>query len=629
MSKWSYEIVRNFNRRGQLIDQDSIWNIIVEEGEHSQLYNSVFLYKQSDKDSIESRSSMANLSYDRWAQWIPIDIDKGDSSDEQVNKEFKEILLAIENFGLCSENYNLWYSGTGYHIDIHSGCFNIKPSKDYPFMIRGTIDNLIPGTDLAIYTTSGLIRMPFSKNNKKSLERPRYKIYLTREEAFSLSAQEIITIAEDPANLPDRRKLYLEEQEDKYGEGELTDYVLKETPKVRTYNNKVLEPFNVVSCVYRILSKGPQKGSRNNMVLRLASFCARAGLPSRFAKAVILDWNDNSLDEDIVIKNIEYTYAKGYRYGCNDEILQKYCSTRCVHYKSKDLELEYMSSDDMQKVLEERMAMNPAELGYIPLTKMLGLPETEDCDIMPGELVTIIGGTGVNKSGFVQNIILGLDFVNNVIKEEYQLPTVLFSPELSPWLTQRRHLQILADLPKEKIMSMSSVIKAYKEYGKQLDHIQVVAKEMWLHHIERAIMETNAKLIVVDYAELVGVKGSSNKITVRLQELYPRLSNLAVEKDIIIIVVSQVSRSENESVTINSGFGSGSIEKSSRKVITINGSADDYVRHIAMVKNQDGSIFNVTMENQASFRLLRVQSDYEIDLRNRQLDYEAKNKLQL
>ena len=63
----------------------------------------------------------------------------------------------------------------------------------------------------------------------------------------------------------------------------------------------------------------------------------------------------------------------------------------------------------------------------INLSNMLGLPRHIDATIYPGELVTIFGPTGSNKTTLAQNLALGVDFVNDRIVKEWQIPTLFIS----------------------------------------------------------------------------------------------------------------------------------------------------------------------------------------------------------
>lgn len=60
-------------------------------------------------------------------------------------------------------------------------------------------------------------------------------------------------------------------------------------------------------------------------------------------------------------------------------------------------------------------------------------------------------------------------------------------------------------------------------------------------------------------------------------------------------------------IDLYAGFGSGNIEKSSRKVIGINGTQDDTVRTLEMFKNNDGNLFNVKLNFSLDYRLKRIE----------------------
>ena len=86
------------------------------------------------------------------------------------------------------------------------------------------------------------------------------------------------------------------------------------------------------------------------------------------------------------------------------------------------------------------------------------------------------------------------------------------------------------------------------------------------------------------------------------------MSNLAVNMDMIVIQISQVSReySRNEVLDLYAGKGSGAIENASRKVIGLNGQSDSTTRAVRLFKNTDGELFDSEVEWTPSFRLRRV-----------------------
>ena len=94
--------------------------------------------------------------------------------------------------------------------------------------------------------------------------------------------------------------------------------------------------------------------------------------PSEFAKVAIKHWNNNSLDENELIEKVEYVYNRGYKYGCRDVIMSKYCQTRCIYYQRKDYTIDVMSSDELQADLHNRLTTDFSGR-CIPLADMLGL----------------------------------------------------------------------------------------------------------------------------------------------------------------------------------------------------------------------------------------------------------------
>ena len=70
-------------------------------------------------------------------------------------------------------------------------------------------------------------------------------------------------------------------------------------------------------------AEGPSEGSRNNIILRIASHFRRNGIPSDATKASLLHWNNNQLEESIILEKVENVYNSGYQYGCQDTEMKK------------------------------------------------------------------------------------------------------------------------------------------------------------------------------------------------------------------------------------------------------------------------------------------------------------------
>ena len=554
------------------------------------LYRSSFLYTREVYDLAEEAGSIKTFFGERAIDNILIDIDKGDNSDQYTLDKTRGLLFNLEELGLTEYNYQCYFSGTGYHITIPNSVFNFPTSKNLPYTLKQTMKSLFEGIDLAIYTRTSIYRLPHTLNQKTML----YKIPLTHAEIFGKDAEDIKEMATEPrTSFP-----YVELM----GDAELEDRIFKGTEKVREFK-KVTEPRNVVTCVQTMYKLGPQEGSRNNTILRIASHYKRNGINSAACKAALLHWNNNHLEEDSVIEKVEYVYNSGVQYGCNDAIMHKHCNPRCIHYKRKDLIVNVKTATDMQADLHERLTTDYSGRS-IPLSKMLGLEQ--DCTILPGELVTIFGPTGSSKTTFAHNIALGYDFAEDVINPDYQIPTLYLSLELSASYLHRRSLQIVSGRSKDNVIDNYDDI--YEENHELFQHMVVQESPPTIKLIEQKITELQPALVIVDYIDLVETPRQYSGEYEKIKYISHNLSSLAVNRDIIIIQVSQISReySRNQVIDLYAGKGSGAIENASRKVIGINGQAELKDKTISLLKNTDGDLFETCVYWTPSFRLRRL-----------------------
>ena len=582
--------------RGTLVSEHDYMATLYELKAGVQMYRSVFLYDEDAVKFINKSGSIKNFVGKRYIDEVPIDIDKGQQTDEYTLQQAQFVLYELNELGLKEENYQIYFSGTGYHINISGECFNIEPSSDLPFILKQTMKELIDyKIDLSVYTKSAIIRSPYSFNNKSSL----YKVPLTATELNTMSVQDIHLKANFDMN---KNQKFLREI---IGDGSLERYVKTEVPEVRSMQS-VQEPRNVVPCVQTMYRKGPSQGNRNNTVLRMASHFRRHGIPSDATKASLLHWNNNQLDPQVIIDKVEATYNHGYQYGCKDSIMSEYCDPKCVYYKHKDYLVDVHTREQLQAQLEERLSTDYTGKS-IDLAKMFGLAE-KDCIIYPGELVTIFGPTGSNKTTLAQNIVLGYDFKEDIINTDWQLPTLFLSLELSGHYMHRRNLQIVSGLSKDAVND--DVHQIGEDYADQLSHLTIQTIATQPEAIAKKIKEMQPTVVVIDYIDLLECPPHLRGEYEQVRYISHYLSNLAVNMDIIIIQISQVSRdySRNEILDIYAGKGSGAIENASRKVIGINGRQDNTAKEVSLFKNSDGDLFNVKLNWTPSFRLPKEPS---------------------
>ena len=576
------------SNRGILIPASQLVNHI--DGK-TPLYRSVYLYGDDANEFVNKTDSLKNFFGIRSIDKIPIDIDKGDNSDEKTLDILRSIIYELESGDIGNKSFQAYFSGSGYHLILAGELFNFKSSPDLPYVVKQTMKSLFPEVDLSIYMRTGIYRVQHTPNQKTNL----FKIPLTRDEVMNLNTKQIFELAKE--SRMDFKYHTLE------GNGEFESHIVKEIPSVQNFN-KVSEPTTIVPCVQSMLNKGPITGNRHVTAMRIVSFFKRNGIPSHYAKVALLHWNNNSMNEQSMNEMVENVYNRNYKYGCQDKLMKDHCKAHCVFFKRKDYLIEVKNVDDMQEELHERLTTDFTGK-TINLGKQLGL--NQEVIIYPGELVTIFGPTGSNKTTLAQNIALGVDFDNNEINRDWQIPTLFLSLELSSWYMHRRHLQIVSGQDKEKVNDNYQHL--YKNHFDDLNHLVVQTVSPTLTQIVEKIRELTPSLVIVDYIDLVDSSANRSEHE-KIKHISHGLSNLAVNMDIIVVQISQVAReySRNEVLDLYAGKGSGSIENASRKVIGINGQAGSNEREVRLFKNNDGELFDCKVEWTPSFRMRRVKA---------------------
>jgi len=579
--------------RGLLLPKEQLIDVILKYGNKQAVYKSLYLYDEEGKKYHNLRKTFKDFLGKRYINDILIDIDKGQNTDKYTLNKTRGIIFELEELGVQQRSYSVYFSGTGYHIIISGEVFNFNQGdEDLPFIVKETMNNLFTDIDLSVYNRTSIYRCSMTLNQKSEL----FKIPLTHDEVQSLRPEEILMKAENQVSI---------ESKPIWGDGELEDNIIKEVPKIRIMESNN-EPSNIVPCVQKMYKLGPEEGSRNNTLMRIASHFFRHGIPSEAAKAALIHWNGEELENSVIIKKVEDTYKGGYKYGCNDELMAKHCQTNCIHYKRKDYLVDVKNSEELQTDLEERLETDFSGR-TIDLAELFGIHD-KDATIYPGELVTIFGSTGANKTALAQNIVLGYNAHQDHISKENQIPTLFLSLELSGFVMHRRNLQIVSGASKKDVIK--SYKQLYRYHKDELSHIVMQSISPTIPQIQEKIKQLQPKCVVIDYVDLVEVPFNKRGEYEKLNYISHSLSNIAVNEDIIIIQISQVSRdySRNQIMDLYAAKGSGAIENASRKVIGITGSSENTDKKMSIYKNSDGDLFEVALNWTPSFRLKKKPS---------------------
>lgn len=575
--------------RGSLVPREHLASLLKEHTD-TPIYRSVYMYDEETKQEIDQRGSLKGFLGKRFIDKIIVDIDKEERTDEETYNLLRSTCMELNDLGIPEEGYQVYFSGSGYHIAITNAVFGFESGEDLPYIVKRTMEQLLPHIDTSIYQRNGIYRVPHTLNQKTGL----YKIPLHMTEVWHGKVDEILKRAKERRLDFDYHKLQ--------GDLELHDTILTDVPD-REALRTVREPTKVVTCVQRMFNRGPVEGTRHTTLLRMMSHFRRSGIPAESARASAHHWNGGSMDDAHVDKIVTDVYNRGYQYSCFDEVMRQHCSPRCIYFKRKDYVVDVKSAEDMQEEMHERITTDYSGRG-LDLARHFGLQR--DAFVYPGESVVVMGPTGVNKTTFAQNIMLGYDAENNRIVREWQIPTLFLSLELSAWFMHRRNLQIIANATKEQVHdNYQSIFDSHKHL---LDHVVVQTVPPTLEQIRDKVREIQPALVIVDYIELIeaprGIRGEYEK----LNAIAHGLRSMAVNEDIIVMPVSQVSReqSRNDTLDVSSAKGSGAIENSASKVIGIHGVQNQRIRKVEMYKNTDGDMIQTTLQWTPSFRLQKT-----------------------
>jgi len=243
--------------------------------------------------------------------------------------------------------------------------------------------------------------------------------------------------------------------------------------------------------------------------------------------------------------------------------------------------------------MEERYVRHIQNLkqNQLNLSKWLPSLEGKVRGLVPGEVVTILAGTGVGKTAILQNIAA----------HAAPHPTLIFEMELPGELLFERFVSVKSTQTLKQIEQTYFSDAAERiSHQLQLDHVfSCVESRLTMTKMEEIInvaelkIGERPKVVLVDYIQLLqGGKGSRYE---RMSSIAEDLKVVAKSTGTIIFVSSQVGRKpevpdgEDQEVSLFDAKDSGSIENSSGLVLGAWRSAKDRsTMFIKILKNTKG-----------------------------------------
>jgi hypothetical protein len=294
------------------------------------------------------------------------------------------------------------------------------------------------------------------------------------------------------------------------------------------------------------------------VALRLASWL-RWLYPEDIVRLLMEEWRkkvdrpDKPLKQDEMTRLVEGCYTghggQGYRYGCNDPVMDKFCSNTCKLYKAKKSQ-DVLSPIDMEKILMDFYA---SDLKPVNIGELYG----QDFPIYPGEVVILQAPPASMKTMLLQNWITQL-----------KRPTYFMEMEMSPRQIWSRFIMIENNWTEEDLKNH------YRQMRNGMDekfkYLTVDYSPPHTNELEKRVMMLPVKpeIVVVDHMGLF--KSRQRDANMKVEEASQCLMELAVKHNMIVFAVSEVNKmAMKEGMNIASSRGSFRIAYNANKLLSL------------------------------------------------------------
>jgi len=473
-----------------------------------------------------------------------LDVD-GENPDKAKQKAIGLTILLDD---LCIP-YQIYFSGTGFHLGIPGSAFRWKPSPNLHLKVKDELQarGIYEYADVSVSDKTRLIRIVNTLNSKSKL----YKIPLTHAELHG-TITKIQELAKTQRSTYKWTTLECEPVFD----------VLKRKTKASDKDFETVtlgrNPDPVWYPCIQTMMAGTAQGSRHQIALRISGYL-RWRYPEHIVRLIMEDWRQRvdlskhpftkaEMDK-IVTDCYEGHNGNGYNYGCTDTHMDNHCRSSCRLYKSKKSQ-NLMDAKSMEKELVEFLTKDhdPIDIGKF---------YNQTFPIYPGEVVILQAPPKSMKTMLLQNWV-------NKLKR----PTYFIEMEMSPRQMWMRFVMM------EKGWSEEELRAHYKQYAngisQNFDWLTIDYNSCYAHELNKRIMMLPYKpeIIVVDHMGLFRSQKSDNNM--KVEEVSQALMELAIQNNVVVFAVSEITKQAfHEGMDITSAKGSFRIGYNANKVLSL------------------------------------------------------------
>ena len=473
-----------------------------------------------------------------------LDVD-GENPDKAKQKAIGLTILLDD---LCIP-YQIYFSGTGFHLGIPGSAFRWKPSPNLHLKVKDELQarGIYEYADVSVSDKTRLIRIVNTLNSKSKL----YKIPLTHAELHG-TITKIQELAKTQRSTYKWTTLECEPVFD----------VLKRKTKASDKDFETVtlgrNPDPVWYPCIQTMMAGTAQGSRHQIALRISGYL-RWRYPEHVVRLIMEDWRQRvdlskhpftkaEMDK-IVTDCYEGHNGNGYNYGCTDTHMDNHCRSSCRLYKSKKSQ-NLMDAKSMEKELVEFLTKDhdPIDIGKF---------YNQTFPIYPGEVVILQAPPKSMKTMLLQNWV-------NKLKR----PTYFIEMEMSPRQMWMRFVMM------EKSWSEEELRTHYRQYAngisQNFDWLTIDYNSCYAHELNKRIMMLPYKpeIIVVDHMGLFRSQKSDNNM--KVEEVSQALMELAIQNNVVVFAVSEITKQAfHEGMDITSAKGSFRIGYNANKVLSL------------------------------------------------------------
>ena len=539
-------------------------NSVKWENVAKDTFLSLYGYDEEVKDYFNEKKTLSGFS---GSIYMPrefiLDVD-GVKIEEAQEKTIKLVKL-FESLKVPS---NLYFRGRGFHIGIPDTAFKWKPGVNLHLKVKDELDKrgIYKYADVSVTDKTRIIRLNNTLNSKSRL----WKIYIKPDELLELSGLGISALANKPRHI----EIPILQCEPAFDVSERE--VKKQTMLYKDTVGKEPDPM-LYPCIQTML-KGGAYGGRHATALRLGAWL-RWRYPENIVRLVMEDWRKRVTTIEHPFKQSEMDRlitdcykghgGSGYRYGCNDKIMDKHCNSTCTLFKAKKSQ-GLMSANDMEENLISWLKgdVKPLDLGGL---------YGKDFPVYPGELVVIQAPPKAMKTMLVQN------WVNS-----FKRPTYFLEMEMSARQIWKRFIQI------EQGWTEEELVEHYNT-----DNYKLANKFKWLNvdyqpcfaiELEKRIsmLPIKPEIVVIDHMGLMLSK--HRDLNLKMEEIAGALTDVAIKHNVVVVAICEITKQAmSEGMNISSVRGSFRIAYNASKILSL-----------TSAKDTDGNITSLVIKTEAN-----------------------------